>query len=175
MIDTSGTTTADSSPAKHLLLVILALAFVAIGLWMTQATDDSRRYSADMVRLIGWLSIAVFGLFGAIALWRLLMQRGPVITFSPEGFRDIRVTHDIVPWTAIADLDTWRMSGQQVMIVGLKPDEEQKLRLTAIARMSRGANARLGADGLAVTAQGTKMSHEDLMKTTIAYAERYAA
>lgn len=175
MIDTSGTTTVESSPAKHLWIVILALGFVAVGYWMTLATEASRRYSADMVRFMGWLSIAVFGFFGAIALWRLLTQRGPVITFSPEGLRDIRVSHDIVPWSAIASLNTWQMSGQQVMVVGLKPGEEEKLRLTTIARMSRGANARLGADGLAVTAQGTKICHDDLMKTTIAYAECYAS
>lgn len=172
-IDTSRTTEIAASPAKLALMIALGLGFVAVGYWMTLATVDTPRYSAAMVRALGYLSITVFGFFLLIALWRLLTQRGPVITLSPVGLRDVRVSNDVIPWQAINSLKTWQMSGQQVMVVGLIDGEEAKLKLTTIARMSRGANARLGADGLAMTAQGTKISHAELMDAAIAYAERY--
>ncbi len=59
------------------------------------------------------------------------------------------------------------------MIVGINPEDEAKLKLTRVARMTRAANASLGADGLAVAAQGAKISHDALLEATIAYAERY--
>lgn len=172
-IDTDATRAIAASPLKLALLAGLGLGFCVIGWLMTQASESSRRYSPEMLHILGWVTLVFFGACTMIALWRLLTQRGPVITLSPQGLQDVRVSADVVPWTAIETLYTWQHSGQKVMVVGLKAGEEQKLRLTTIARLSRGANAKLGADGLAVTAQGTKIGHDDLMAAAIAYAQRY--
>ena len=117
--------------------------------------------------------MAFFGPVTALLLWRLMTQRGTVITLSPDGLCDIRVSPDVVPWTAIKSLATWQHSGQKVLIVALMPGEEEKLKLTTLARMTRSANSKLGADGLAVTAHGTKIAHEDLLASALAYAGRY--
>jgi hypothetical protein len=174
-IDTSATLEIRNNPWKQLLYVIGAAAFVAVGWFMTQATPSTSRQSAETIRLFGWLSIAFFGFCLLVLAWRLLTQHGPVITLTPAGFHDIRVTHDVVRWSAVQSIGTWQRQGSKVMVVALKPGEEEKLRLTTIARMSRGANARLGADGLAITAQGTTVDHETLMRTAVAYAERHGA
>jgi hypothetical protein len=173
-IDTHQTREIAAAPLKLILMVLGALAFVVGGCFMSLATVDTPKYSAAVVRLLGYVAIIFFGLCGLIGVWRLLTQRGPVITVSPEGLRDVRVSHDIVPWPAIASIGTWTHSGQRIMVLGLKPGEEAKLRLTTIARMSRGANARLGADGLAIAAQGTKISHDELIATATEYARAYA-
>jgi hypothetical protein len=173
-IDTSKTLEIGAAPLKLSLIVLGGLAFVVGGYFMTMATEDTARYSASLIRLIGYVAMGFFGLCALLGLWRLLTQRGPVITLSPQGLRDVRVSHDIVPWPAIASIGTWEHSGQRVMVVGLKTGEEEKLRLTTIARLSRGANARLGADGLAIAAQGAKISHDHLIATATAYAQAYA-
>lgn len=172
-IDTQKSLEITGAPGKMLLLVFGGLAFVATGYLMTLASEDTYRQSATVVRLIGYVSIAFFGLCALIGMWRLLTLRGPVILISPAGFRDVRVTHDVVPWPAVQSVQTWSHSGQRIMIVALKPGEEAKLKLTRIARMSRGANARLGADGLAVTALGAKISHDTLIATTLAYVHAH--
>ncbi len=173
-IDTNATLEITAAPFKLIMLVLGALAFVVAGYFMTLATEDTQRHSAALVRLIGYAAVGFFGLCGFIGIWRLLTQRGPVITLSPMGFRDIRVSHDAVPWPAIASIGTWTHSGQRIMVLSLKPGEEEKLRLTTIARMSRGANARLGADGLAIAAQGTKINHDRLIEATAAYAQAHS-
>lgn len=172
-IDTTATRDIAASPGRLLMLALGSLAFVVGGWYMIEATSGTTRYSREMIALVGYASMAFFGFCLAIAIQRLLTQRGTVITISPDGLRDVRVSPDLIPWAAIQSLSTWQMQGQQVMVVAMKPGEEEKLTLTRIARMSRGANARLGADGLAVTAQGTKIGHDELMATTIAYAQRY--
>ena len=174
-IDTRKTLEIGASPGKLFLMAFGSLLFVVGGYFMTQATTDSTRYSAELVRFWGYVTIAFFGLCTALLAWRLLTQRGTVITLSPAGLRDVRVSPDTIPWPAVATISTWQHTGQKVMIVGLHPGEEAKFQLTMIARLTRRANAKLGADGLAVATQGIKISHDALMAATIRYADAHGA
>jgi hypothetical protein len=172
-IDTNATLVIEKAPMKLAGAALGSAAFVAAGAFMTQATTGTSRYSADSVVLWGWVTVVFFGFCLLMILWRLLTQQGPIITLSPHGILDVRVTHVVVPWQSVARIFTWSHSGQSIMIVGLHPGEEQKLKLTTVARVSRRANAALGADGLAITSQGTKFSHDALMNTAIAYAQAH--
>ncbi len=120
-IDTRGTIEVEASPRKLALIVLGALAFVVAGYFMTLATVDTPRYSAALIRLLGYVAMGFFGLCGLIGLWRLMTQRGPVITMSPAGFCDVRVSQNIVPWPAIASIGTWTHSGQRIMVLGSSP------------------------------------------------------
>ena len=173
-MDVADSSTAEStaiaaSPAKLVMLAFGGLVFVALGVWLLSIDPSNLS-----LKIIGSLSILFFGAMTCLIVWRLLTQRGPVITLTPQGFHDIRVTKSAVPWSAVDAIGTWSSQGQASVIVRLKPGEEQKLELTTIARMTRKANAALGADGLAVTAQGTKISHDALLSAIIGYCERYA-
>jgi hypothetical protein len=172
-VDTRQTVEISGSPTKQLMLALGGLGFVAAGYFMMQAVEDTPKYSAAMIRILGYVTVGFFGFCTLVLLWRVLTQRGPVITLSPQGLCDVRVSSDVVPWPAIEAIKTWEHSGQRVMVVGLKPGEEAKLKLTVIAKMSRRANTSLGADGLAITAQGTQTTHDDLMAATIAFAEAH--
>ncbi len=172
-IDPNTTLEIGNAPLKMVGLAVMAAVFVGGGWFMSQATTAKSRHSSESVAFWGWASMIFFGVCLAVILWRLLTQRGAVITLSPGGLKDVHVAHDVVPWPAVASLSTWQRSGQKVMVVGLHPGEEKKLRLTAIARASRRANTALGADGLCVTAQGTKISHDTLMDAAVAYAKAH--
>ncbi|MGI9421957.1 MAG: hypothetical protein ACR2PA_02110, partial [Hyphomicrobiaceae bacterium] len=73
----------------------------------------------------------------------------------------------------VRNISTWQSSGQKVMVLDVDPNVECRLNLTRIARWTRGANRSLGADGLCVSAQGLKMTYDDLLAQTIAFAERF--
>ena len=162
------TTEIVSSPAKHVVLALGGIVFVALGVWLLNIDPNDLS-----LKVIGSLSILFFGAMTGLIVWRLLTQRGTVITLTPQGFHDIRVTKSAVPWNAVEAVSVWSSQGQASVIVKLKPGEEQKLELTTIARMTRKANAALGADGLALTAQGTKISHDALLSTIIGHCQRY--
>ncbi len=173
-VNTNATMAIKASPGKLALLFLGSAAFVAIGGFMVVAEQGSSRHSVDVLHIIGYSSIVFFGACGAIALWRMLTGlRRPVVTLSPEGFKDIRASPDVVAWSAVERVFEWSYSGSRIMIIGVRPGEEAKLTLTTIARMSRGANAKLGADGLAINASDLAIKHDDLMAATIAYARRY--
>ena len=123
--------------------------------------------------MIGAIGTAVFGLGLAIALCRLVMRGGPVVTIAPEGIRDTRVAGEMVPWSAVGKVFTWEDYRQKVMVVAVDSRTERTLTRTWIARMRRDADRRMGAEGLCVTALGLRTSHETLLATTLAYLEAW--
>jgi hypothetical protein len=172
-VDTSNPIEISPSLWQTAKVALIGAGFVAAGYFMSGATEGTGRYSAETLHWVGYFSMAFFGLGTAVSIWRVFRQRGPWITLSPQGIHDIRVSEDVIPWTAIASLSTWTYARQSIMIVGLKPGVEQALKLTRAARLSRGPNKSLGADGLAIPTQGTDFDHERLISTTQAFLARY--
>jgi hypothetical protein len=172
-VDTSATTEIHASPLKTALMGLGCVGFVIAGCYLATSTVGTGPYPPVALNIVGYASILFFGLCGIIWLKRALATRGPVIALSPQGLTDHRVSHDIIPWPAVHSLSTWKHSGQSILVIGLKPGEEQKLRLTAIARMTRKANTALGADGLSIVATGSKVSFDRLMELASAYLARY--
>jgi hypothetical protein len=173
-VDTSKTVEIAGSSRELVLMVLGSLVFVFGGLLLAYDPSGMFRSSGLFGRVIGFATVAFFGYAFVVLVRRLYTQRGTVVSLSPEGLKDIRISSDVIPWSTVASLTTWEMHGQKVMIVGLKPGEEEKLTLTRVVRMTRGVNAALGADGLAVASQGISMRHDGLMRLAIAYAERYS-
>jgi hypothetical protein len=126
------------------------------------------------VQAIGWISVLFFGACGIVGGWRFMTVRGPVVTISPAGIRDVRVAREAIPWRSIRGISTWEYQRQKVMVLQVDPAIEKRLTLSTIARMSRRANTALGADGLCVAATGLSMRYADLLATTMAYAREYA-
>lgn len=173
VIDTSRTLEIGYSRGKLALYALGAASFVAVGVWMIGQETPSSRHSLEATQFWGYVTVVFFAFMFLIAVGRLLTARGAVISLTPRGFRDQRVSSDIVPWKAIADIQTWKSYGQPIMVLALHPGEEEKLRLTRIARWTRGANARLGADGLSIAAHGTSINHDALVAAAVAYRARH--
>jgi hypothetical protein len=171
-IDTTKTIEIAGSPWKMIGLTLgsalMTAACVAIiAGYIPGATSDDFRY---------WLvaiGIPFFGFCTLLIGWRAFKSSGgaPVVTLSPTGLLDTRVSAAPIPWTAIRDISTWSYKGQKIMVLDVDPKIEATLPLTKIASWSRGANKSLGADGLCVTAQGLKMGYDELLMTSTVYAE----
>ena len=164
-IDTSLTRTFRQKPGKMALLLLGCLAFIVIGVITgrhLEQSGDSRAWEA-------YLSVAVFALLAVGVVWRTITQRGTVVTLSPDGISDRRLASKMIPWQVIEDVFTWTERGQRVMVLQVAPEVESGLGLTRIAKMTRKANAALGADGLCITATGLDVRYDDLLAMTIAY------
>lgn len=172
MIDTTRTIEIRQSPWQTLLLIAGALVFVALGTLMISGSIGKARPDI-FVQAIGWISVLFFGACGIVGGWRFMTVRGPVVTLSPVGIRDMRIAEETIPWRAIRGISTWEYQRQKVMVLQVDPALERRLTLSTIARMSRRANAALGADGLCVAATGLSMRYADLLATTKAYAREY--
>jgi hypothetical protein len=110
--------------------------------------------------------VVFFSFCAAVAIWRLLAQRGPMVTLSPAGLRDVRVAAEPIPWPAIKSISTWQMQRQMVLLVAIDPAEEARLTLTRVARWMRTAHRKLGAEGLIISSHGLKVGYPTLFYTS---------
>jgi hypothetical protein len=170
--DTSQTLQIEASPTKLLGLAGLGVLMTAVSVFTTFIPADAlpRWVSHEEAAIMGWIGAVFFALCTVLALWRLFTERGPVITISPQGIRDTRITDEFIPWSAITNISTWEFRNQKAMVLAVKPDIEDRLGLTRAARWTRSANRALGADGLCITASGVKIDYDALLQTTRDYA-----
>jgi hypothetical protein len=158
---TEGTVEIKGSPAKLLGLVAIgilmtgACALVVFG-YIPVAAGSLRQF-------LVWVGMPFFGLCTLLAASRLLRASDTVVTLSPEGLLDTRLSQRPIPWSAIQEVGVWTMQGQKVIVLPVPPETEKSVGLTRIASWSRGANKKLGANGLCVMASGLKTSHDALL------------
>lgn len=150
------------SPLQMAALLALSIAMTGGGVWLTFLPDP-------VAVFWGYIAAGFFGLCAAIIVWRIAALRGPVITITPEGIRDVRVAREFIPWNAVYGISTWAYQHQRVMVLAVDPAVEARLGLRPIARWTRGANRKLGADGLCITAQGVKIGYDQLLATSVKY------
>jgi len=167
-IDTTKSYEIFGSPLRLLGLLAAAICFVALGAFFVLSPEAFGR-SKILILGIGWLCIIFFGFCAVMGVLQLLKLKAPVITVSPEGFRDVRIANDTIPWASIQGVSTYTTNGQKMLIVSVAPDVEKQLNLARMARISRGMNAKLGADGLCSTAAGMDISYPEFLKMVEAF------
>jgi hypothetical protein len=154
--------------------VLLAFGGMSFALATLLAFDLIPNMRSDPAAVsTGYFGMAFFGLCAAVAIWRLVAQRGAMVTISPEGLRDVRVAAETIPWRAIRSISTWRMQRQMVLIVAIEPETEQRLTLTRVARWMRNAHRAHGADGFVVSAQGLRIGYPTLFYACRDYWEAW--
>ena len=162
--DTSQTIEFYASPARLVTLLLFStmstgIAAVLAFRLLPNMTNDPAATSA------GYTGMVFFAFCAAVAIWRLVQQRKAAITLSPAGLRDVRVSAEPIPWRAIKSIATLQMQRQMVLVVAIDPAEEAHLTLTRVARWTRNANRRLGADGLVISPQGLTIGYPTLFYT----------
>jgi hypothetical protein len=161
MNDVSSTVEIKGSPAKLIgllfggILMTALCGMIVIG-YIPVIAGSLRQF-------LSWVGLVFFAACTFLIASRLLRASSTVVTLSPEGILDTRVAERPIPWNAIQDVGVWTMQGQKVIVLPVPPETESALGLTRIARWSRQANKKLGADGLCVMASGLKISHDALL------------
>src|SRR5262245_8481247 len=91
----------DASPLRTLAALAGFAALAAVT--ATMAFDLLGRNAPWSIRLVAWAGLIFFG--GCLLLGlRLAMMRGPIVTVGPRGVRDVRISPDWIPWTAIIEV-----------------------------------------------------------------------
>jgi hypothetical protein len=161
----------EASPVRMFGLAALGLLMTALSAVFVLGVFPVP--PGSFAEFAGYAGTVFFGACTALILWRAFTTRGPVVTITPDGIRDVRVAEEIIPWSEVNDIRIWESNGQRVMVLAVPPGIEAGLGLTRIARWTRGANRALGADGLCVTAQGLKIGFDELLATSLAYARAW--
>ncbi|RWJ04841.1 MAG: hypothetical protein EOR25_29730 [Mesorhizobium sp.] len=172
-IDTSRTVEIAYSPVKLIAFIGLAIALTAGAAVLAFHWDSDIPPRYEFIgyfnAFVACFAMLLSGYAAGTLIWRLAAIRGPVVTITPEGIRDIRVAREVIPWRAVHSIDYWKP--HKAMVLTIDPAVETSLSLTRAARWSRGPNRFFGVDGLCISARELKMSYIELLATSLAYRE----
>jgi hypothetical protein len=164
MVRTSDVMEIKGSPVK--LVGLFALGVLMTGV---SAALAFRWFPSGTSAAWGWFGLLFFGLCTALSLWRLLTAGRTVVTISPHGIKDVRLSADVVPWSGVQDISTAKIKRQKFIVIAVEPSIEARLTFTPIARWSRGPNRMLGIDGLCISAIGLKTDHDTLFRECLVH------
>jgi hypothetical protein len=174
MTETDTSRTIEFHASSSRLLTLLSFSAMSTGIAAALAFRLFPNLPNDPATVsAGYSGLVFFSFCAAVAIWRLLGQRGAIVTVSPAGLRDVRVAAEPIPWRAITSISTWQMQRQMVLLITIDPTDEARLTLTRVARWMRTANRKLGADGVIVSSQGLKVGYPTLFYTCRDYWEAW--
>jgi hypothetical protein len=153
--------TAFSSSWRTALLIIGAITFVALGLWMTGFFGEppaSRRWPPAAVHLIGWASIVFFG-GGALLGIRRLFDSGVQLRISAHGIEWKPWSEQTIPWAQIRNVSVWQHRRQKAIILTLN-DPERYPSSSLLGKLS-GFNRALTGGDFAISLTGLDKSFEE--------------
>ncbi|WP_158664964.1 STM3941 family protein [Ensifer adhaerens] len=123
--------------------------------------------SGSFIEFAGYFGLVFFpagilaGLFGAIRF------RGPLVTLSPEGFRDRRQARSTIPWTAIAEVRLVRIHRRKIIQLKLDPGFTGPLRKGIASMLAGGV---LGSfKGIYIASFELAISFAELEALVLAY------
>jgi hypothetical protein len=147
------------------LLIFLALGFVAAGLWMGGVfgpAPTSSRYPPAVVPVIGWSSVAFFGL-GALVLVKRLVDRREQVRIGPAGVRSAQWSDQTIPWSEIVDVTTWAYKGQKAIVLHLR--DKARFPGRGLAARLAGVNRSLTGGDISISLTGTNGRVEDALSS----------
>jgi hypothetical protein len=151
------------SPATMIMLAVGSVVMAAAtGLIAFGVVPDRRGGPGSFHEFLAYVGLVLFSLAAALVLWRLVTTRGPVVTLTATGIRDVRIAADEIAWSAIHAIGEGQIHRQQFLVLAVDPAVEAQLRLTRSARWGTAASRARGIDGLYISAIGLKTDHQSL-------------
>jgi hypothetical protein len=96
--------------------------------------------SSILALLIGVVGIIIFAPATIQSASRLFGSRQPVLFLTRDGFKDIRISSEWIPWSAILSAKDYRGKG---LVLDVDPRLVSRLRLSFVTRFVRTANRGL--------------------------------
>ena len=170
-IDPSQTVEISASALQLLgsfALTMLACLGIAVAVWMNAEILTT---VALIAFLIGTAVLAGISFYLAKLMLRSV---GPVLIISPEGVCDSRLSADTVSWRDVEDIRARRTSQAQVIELVLSKEADKALIYKPLPRLLRSYHRLSNSVRFAVSAQGLKIGHKQLLEILEAYARAHS-
>jgi hypothetical protein len=91
-------------------------AGVLLGLLGRPPTTTREFISLGSALLMGGAGVLLFGLITIQVAGRLFGPRTPVLFLTRDGFKDVRLSSELIPWSKIMSLENYRNNGLRLKI-----------------------------------------------------------
>ncbi len=158
-----------SQTLGFLTLTVLAGLGVAAAVWLNANILTT-------TALIGFLAGTAALVALSVLLAKLMFRTSaPVLTLSPDGVCDRRLSPDTVSWRDVEELRPRRNRQVPVIELVLTKEAEQALTYKPLTRVMRNYQRLSKAMKYNVSAHGLQIRHPQLLATFEAYFEAYGA
>jgi hypothetical protein len=167
-MDTTRTVEIRASATHTALAIFVALAMTCLCVAVVViyfGTGNAREY-------MGWAGAVLFGALTAVTIWRASQIGGgqAVLTLSPQGFRDIRISQEFIPWSAVGTISVrGSHRGKGVVVKSIAVEVPESVRNDSRFGRSGNWSQRIGADGLSISTQELTPPFNDILEMMRAY------
>ncbi|MBL8561778.1 MAG: hypothetical protein JNN06_05805 [Gemmobacter sp.] len=164
-IDTTQVISIERSRLKVVFLFAGTLALILVSWWLVLGPRESFRAGALFWGVIG---MSFFGLCLMALVWQLFTVPKFVLTLSPQGLRDMRLSRSEIPWEAVLNV----RSDKKYKMLILDLAAGTHLQLTSLSNAMLRLNRAFGHD-FWVNAGDLKLSFAELNDLVHAYWRAY--
>jgi hypothetical protein len=164
------------SKTKLALLTFGAALFVAAGVWLLVAGSKQTLYDPTIMRLVGGVSIAFFGLCFSYAL-RKLFDKSPGLKLSPEGLLDNSsgISAGAIPWNQVTKVTVSSIHFQKFLTVHVRNPSPYMTRGNALKRIANQANLKITGSPINISSSALQIEFNDLVKLVQQNLEKYGS
>lgn len=153
------------SKGKILLMLLGCIAFVIGSIWLFNFAETQEEYAPALLKGIGGIGFAFFGLAGAFIL-KKLTDKKPGLTINDKGIIENTngISIQMVEWKDITDIEGINVSGQKLIVVKVKKPQKyvDKASNNAQKRLLR-LNVRQYGTPIFITANSLQMGFEEVL------------
>lgn len=117
--------------------------------------------TAHFVWLVALLGLLLFAPATFLSI-RQLFWNDVVVEISRKGVRDVRISRQPIPWSAIKGYDLVEVRGQKFVMLDIDPELVVGLEPSRVARIGAALNRAFGYTGYHIGTQGLAGSFADL-------------
>jgi len=144
-------------------LTLLFATVVGASVLVIAVTADETGYQASKGHTAGWLGAVSSGIACLWFLWRTVSVRGPVITLTPDGLHDTRLTRGPIPWGDVAGVSLSQRGRQRLLTVDVSQAGLTWAELTSSGRWEYRWSVDRGDGGLRIHTVGLAIGPDDLL------------
>ena len=168
----------ELSKTKIVLLIFLAIGFVALGAWLfslepAEIVTHMHR-SPLYVHGIGLACILFFG-FAGIAGFRKLFAKGPGLVLNSSGivYNPKDTAEGFIPWTDISGAEVFEVRRTKMLVVKLKDPQKYIERGSSLKQTLSKASYNMCGSPISINSGTLKMSFAELLSTFNQYHQKY--
>ncbi|MGA9332995.1 MAG: STM3941 family protein [Rudaea sp.] len=178
---TGDETVIELSKVKIVLLIVSAIIFATVGLWMATAGDATllreARYFAFSATGTRFMGIAGFVFFSAccvIGIYKFF-DKQPGLILDAKGFVDnaCGISAGLARWAEVTQVQTFQVARQKMLVVMVADPQRYMRRGNSLSRAAKRTNFNLCGSPIAISANTLKCDFSELQSVFDRYLHKY--